>query len=190
MWESCRTCQIGGCRVQLDTKNDSNLSVQQEADSRLWSYVYPSKYSEALKAQEEDRWKEERERRGREERQRPNDGVQKEAGKEGADGRAQPLPEEHQDRGREMRFPHMQFPSALPQHQAYMPYLQGPYAYSQGYEPSHPGFRGMPSVVMQNYPGEKTLVDLCQPGSVWWGSSEQSHVLVAVLKHVCLVGMS
>ncbi|XP_078804430.1 zinc finger protein 609 isoform X4 [Oryzias latipes] len=141
-----------GVEVGRPAAVDPAMWYRQEADSRLWSYVYPSKYSEALKAQEEDRWKEERERRGREERQRPNDGVQKEAGKEGADGRAQPLPEEHQDRGREMRFPHMQFPSALPQHQAYMPYLQGPYAYSQGYEPSHPGFRGMPSVVMQNYP--------------------------------------
>ncbi|RVE71479.1 hypothetical protein OJAV_G00052090 [Oryzias javanicus] len=141
-----------GVEVGRPAAVDPAMWYRQEADSRLWSYVYPSKYSEALKAQEEERWKEERERRGREERQRPSESVQKEAGKEGADGRAQPLPEEHQDRGREMRFPHMQFPSPLSQHQAYMPYLQGPYAYSQGYEPSHPGFRGMPSVMMQNYP--------------------------------------
>lgn len=47
----------------------------------------------------------------------------------------------------------MQFPPHLAQHQGYMPYVHGPYAYSHGYEPSHPGYRGMPSVMMQNYPG-------------------------------------
>ncbi|KAG7232207.1 hypothetical protein INR49_009400 [Caranx melampygus] len=39
------------------------------------------------------------------------------------------------------------------QHQGYMPYMHGAYGYSQGYEPSHPGYRGMPSVMMQGYPG-------------------------------------
>lgn len=50
----------------------------------------------------------------------------------------------------------MQFSSPLAQHQGYMPYVHGPYAYGHGYEPSHPGYRGMPSVMMQNYPGKKT----------------------------------
>lgn len=27
------------------------------------------------------------------------------------------------------------------------------YPYGQGYDPSHPGYRGMPTVMMQNYPG-------------------------------------
>ncbi|KAK1888431.1 Zinc finger protein 609 [Dissostichus eleginoides] len=54
-----------------------------------------------------------------------------------------------QERGR------MQFSSPMPQHhQGYLPYMPGPYAYSHGYEGAgHPGFRGLPSVMMQNYPG-------------------------------------
>lgn len=52
--------------------------------------------------------------------------------------------------------PHMQFSSPLAQHQGYMPYMHG-YPYGQAYDPSHPGYRGMPSVMMQNYPGERGL---------------------------------
>lgn len=130
---------------------------RQEPDSRLWPYVYPSKYSEAPKAQEEERWREDRERerdrKGKEERSRPKEGIQKEEAKEGTESRAQLPPEEHRGGGKEARPPHMQFPSPLAQHQGYIPYMAGPYAYSQGYEPSHPGYRGMPSVMMQNYPG-------------------------------------
>ncbi|XP_034390654.1 zinc finger protein 609a isoform X2 [Cyclopterus lumpus] len=133
---------------------------RQEPDSRLWPYVYPNKYSEAPKPQEEDhRWKEDRERerdrKGKEERPRPKEGLQKEEAKEGAEGRTQLPPEEHRGGGKEARPPpHMQFSSPLAQHhQGYMPYMHGPYAYSHGYEPSHPGYRGMPSVMMQNYPG-------------------------------------
>ncbi|XP_069570568.1 LOW QUALITY PROTEIN: zinc finger protein 609a [Brachyistius frenatus] len=130
---------------------------RQEPDSRLWPYVYPSKYSETPKPQEEDRWKDERERerdkKGREERQWPKEGLQKEEAKEGAEGRTPLPPEEHRGVGKEVRPPHMQFPSPLAQHQSYMPYMHGPYAYSQGFEPGHPGYRGMPSVMMQNYPG-------------------------------------
>lgn len=121
----------------------------QEPDARLWSYVYPSKYSEAPKLQEDDRWKEERDRKVKEERPRPKEKD------EAAEGRTQLPPEELRGGGKEARPPHMQFPSPLAQHQGYVPYMHGPYAYSQGYEPSHPGYRGMPSVMMQNYPGEK-----------------------------------
>ena len=129
----------------------------------MWPYVYPNKYSEAPKPQEEDRWKDERERerererdrKGKEERQRPKEGLLKEEVKEGAEGRTQVPPEEHRGGGKEARPPHMQFSSPLAQHQSYMPYMHGPYAYSHGYEPSHPGYRGMPSVMMQNYPGKK-----------------------------------
>ncbi|XP_039988616.1 zinc finger protein 609a isoform X2 [Xiphias gladius] len=130
---------------------------RQEPDSRLWPYVYPSKYSEAPKPQEEDRWKDERERerdrKGKDERSRTKEGLQKEEVKEGAEGRTQLPPEEHRGGGKEVHPPHMQFSSPLAQHQGYMPYMHGPYGYSQGYEPSHPGYRGMPSVMMQNYPG-------------------------------------
>ena len=83
----------------------------------------------------------------------------KEEGKEGGaePSRTQPSSSEEQQRGgggKEVRPPHMQFSSPLPQHQGYLPYMHGAYAYSQGYEPSHPGYRGMPSVMMQNYPGK------------------------------------
>lgn len=47
---------------------------------------------------------------------------------------------------------HMQFPSALAQHQPYVPYMHG-YPYGQGYDPNHPGYRG---IMMQNYPGKKS----------------------------------
>lgn len=127
----------------------------QEPDSRLWPYVYPSKYSEAPKPQEEDRWKEDRERerdrKGKEERSRLKEGPQKEEGKE--DGRTHLPLEEHRGPGKEARPPHMQF-SPMAQHQSYMSYMHAPYAYSQAYEPNHPGYRGMPSVMMQNYPGK------------------------------------
>lgn len=53
--------------------------------------------------------------------------------------------------------PHMQFSSPLAQHQGYMPYMHG-YPYGQGYDPNHPGYRGMPSVMMQNYPGMHALL--------------------------------
>ncbi|XP_068595441.1 zinc finger protein 609a [Brachionichthys hirsutus] len=115
---------------------------RQEPDSRLWPY--------------EDRWKEdrdrERERKGKEERQRLKESLQKEEVKEGAEGRTHPPSEDHRGGGKETRPPHIQF-SPLAQHQGYMPYMHGPYAYSHGYEPTHPGYRGMPSVMMQNYPG-------------------------------------
>ncbi|XP_068169203.1 zinc finger protein 609a isoform X2 [Antennarius striatus] len=129
---------------------------RQEPDSRLWPYVYPNKYSDAPKQQEEERWKEdrdrERDRKGKEERQRLKEGLQKEEAKEGAEGRTHPPSEEHRGGGKEARPPHIQF-SPLAQHQGYMPYMHGPYAYSHGYEPSHPSYRSMPSVMMQNYPG-------------------------------------
>ncbi|KAM3610132.1 uncharacterized protein V6R79_025859 [Siganus canaliculatus] len=119
---------------------------RQEPDSRLWPYVYPSKYSEAPRPPED-------ERKAKDERPRPKDGAPKEEAKDGAEGRTHPPQEEHRGGGKEARPPHMQFSSPLAQHQGYMPYVHGPYAYSHGYDPSHPGYRGMPSVMMQNYPG-------------------------------------
>ncbi|XP_061898609.1 zinc finger protein 609a [Entelurus aequoreus] len=135
---------------------ESAMWYRQEPDSRLWPYVYPNKYSEAPKAQEDERWKDERERdkKAKEERLRPKEVPLKEEAKEGAEGRAQMPPEEQRVAGKEMRPSHVQFSSPLAQHQGYMPYMHGPYAYGhQAYEPGHPGYRGMPSVMMQNYPG-------------------------------------
>ncbi|KAM8892574.1 zinc finger protein 609a isoform 1-T4 [Spinachia spinachia] len=122
---------------------------RQEPDSRLWPYVYPNKYSDAPKPpEEEQRWKEERDRKSKEERKEV-----------AGESRTQLPPEEHRAGGKETRHPphpqthpHMQFSSPLAQHhQGYLPYMHGPYAY--GYEPGPPGYRGVPSVMMQNYPG-------------------------------------
>lgn len=143
----------------------------QEPDSRLWPYVYPSKYPEAQKQLDEERWKEERERERdrdrdrdrererdrerdrkiKEERSRHRD-TPKEEGEDGIEPRTSTASDEHRGISKDPRA-HMQFSSALPQHQSYMPYMHG-YPYSQGYDPGHPGYRGMPSVMMQNYPGK------------------------------------
>ncbi|KAI1904394.1 hypothetical protein AGOR_G00005190 [Albula goreensis] len=137
---------------------------RQEPDARLWPYVYPNKYPEAQKQQEEEqqRWKEERERererdrdrKGKEERSRPKDPTPKEEGKDSTDPRTSAASsEDHRSMGKDPRpTAHMQFTSPLAQHQSYMPYMHG-YPYGQGYDPNHPGYRGMPSVMMQNYPG-------------------------------------
>ncbi|XP_077953486.1 zinc finger protein 609-like isoform X2 [Gasterosteus aculeatus] len=122
---------------------------RQEPDSHLWPYVYPNKYSDAPKPPEEEKqWKEERERRGKEER------------KEGVRGRTQLPPGEHWAGGKETRqppHPHMQFSGFLAQHpQGYVPYMHGPY----GYEPGPPGYRGMPSIMMQNYPGMRGVMNV------------------------------
>ncbi|XP_034031574.1 zinc finger protein 609a isoform X2 [Thalassophryne amazonica] len=135
---------------------ETTMWYRQEPDSRLWPYVYPNKYPEALKPQEEDKWKDEREkereRKAKEERPRMKDGLQKEEAKEGMEGRTQVSLEEHRGGVKEARPPHVQFSSPLAQHQGYMPYMHSTYAYSQGYDPSHPGYRGVPSVMMHNYP--------------------------------------
>ncbi|KAM9496189.1 zinc finger protein 609a isoform 1-T2 [Clarias gariepinus] len=139
---------------------------RQEPDSRLWPYVYPSKYPEAQKQLDDERWKEERERerdrdrdrdrdrerdrKSKEERSRPKDPPKEEV-KEVIEPRTSTASEEHRGISKDPRA-HMQFTSALPQHQSYMPYMHG-YPYSQGYDPNHTGYRGMPSVMMQNYPG-------------------------------------
>lgn len=131
--------------------------------------MYPNKYSDAPKAQEDDR-----DRKLKEERPRPKEVSHKDEAKEGADVRGPGNPEEQQQHqqhqhqqqqqqllraaAKEARPAHMQFAAPLAQHQGYMPYMHGPYAYGQAYEPGHPGghpgYRGVPSVMMQNYPGK------------------------------------
>ncbi|XP_018111040.1 zinc finger protein 609 isoform X3 [Xenopus laevis] len=125
---------------------------QQEADSRLWTYVYP-KYSDPLKS-EDERWKEERERKAKEERARNKEASSKEDSKEGVSGDVKGLPGTEDPRGlpKDPRTStHVPVSSPLTQHQSYIPYMHG-YTYSQAYDSSHPSYRGMP-VMMQNYPG-------------------------------------
>lgn len=119
----------------------------------------PQTEDEQQQQQQQPRWKDERDRererdrKAKDDRPRPKDSSSgpKEEGKEGADPR---IPaEDHRAMGKDTRSnAHMQFSSPLAQHQSYMPYMHG-YPYGQGYDPSHPGYRGMPSVMMQNYPG-------------------------------------
>lgn len=131
---------------------DPVLWYRQDTEPRMWTYVYPAKYSE-LKS-EDERWKEERDRKLKEERSRSKEPGPKEDGKEGASSECKlPAPEEPRLVGKDPRpSVHVPVSSPLPQHQSYIPYMHG-YSYSQSYDPSHPSYRGMPAVMMQNYPG-------------------------------------
>ncbi|XP_039629401.1 zinc finger protein 609-like [Polypterus senegalus] len=135
---------------------DHAMWYRQEPDARMWPYIYPNKYPESQKQQQQDeeRWKDDRERKGKDERARAKDPGPKDETKESPDPRlALSSSEDHRSLSKDSRpTVHMQFSSPLAQHQSYMPYMHG-YPYGQGYDPNHPGYRGMPSVMMQNYPG-------------------------------------
>ncbi|XP_060611577.2 zinc finger protein 609 isoform X1 [Anolis sagrei] len=131
---------------------DPVLWYRQEAEPRMWTYVYPAKYSD-IKT-EDERWKEERDRKVKEERSRSKDSLVKEDGKESTSSDCKvPSSEESRLVGKEPRpSTHVPVSSPLTQHQSYIPYMHG-YSYSQSYDPNHPSYRGMPTVMMQNYPG-------------------------------------
>ncbi|XP_013374317.1 PREDICTED: zinc finger protein 609 isoform X2 [Chinchilla lanigera] len=131
---------------------DPILWYRQEAEPRMWTYVYPAKYSD-IKS-EDERWKEERDRKLKEERSRSKDSVPKEDGKESTSSDCKlPTSEESRLGSKEPRpSVHVPVSSPLTQHQSYIPYMHG-YSYSQSYDPNHPSYRGMPAVMMQNYPG-------------------------------------
>ncbi|XP_021086029.1 zinc finger protein 609 isoform X2 [Mesocricetus auratus] len=131
---------------------DPILWYRQETEPRMWTYVYPAKYSD-IKS-EDDRWKEERDRKLKEERSRSKDSVPKEDGKESTSTDCKlPASEESRLGSKEPRpSVHVPVSSPLTQHQSYIPYMHG-YSYSQSYDPNHPSYRGMPAVMMQNYPG-------------------------------------
>ncbi|XP_060116365.1 zinc finger protein 609 isoform X2 [Heteronotia binoei] len=131
---------------------DPVLWYRQEAEPRMWTYVYPAKYSD-IKT-EDERWKEERDRKLKEERSRSKEPAAKEDGKESVSADCKvPSSEESRMAGKEARpSTHVPVSSPLTQHQSYIPYMHG-YSYSQSYDPNHPSYRGMPTVMMQNYPG-------------------------------------
>lgn len=131
---------------------DPILWYRQETESRMWTYVYPAKYSD-IKS-EDDRWKEERDRKLKEDRSRSKDSVPKEDGKESTSSDCKLPPSEESRLGSKEPRPSVHVPvsSPLTQHQSYIPYMHG-YSYSQSYDPNHPSYRGMPAVMMQNYPG-------------------------------------
>lgn len=124
----------------------------------MWTYVYPAKYSD-IKS-EDDRWKEERDRKLKEDRSRSKDSVPKEDGKESTSSDCKLPPSEESRLGSKEPRPSVHVPvsSPLTQHQSYIPYMHG-YSYSQSYDPNHPSYRGMPAVMMQNYPG--TVAAVC-----------------------------
>uniref|UniRef100_A0AAY4E587 C2H2-type domain-containing protein n=1 Tax=Denticeps clupeoides TaxID=299321 RepID=A0AAY4E587_9TELE len=126
----------------------SRLSAMEQA---MWYRQYPETHKQQ---EEEDRERDrERDRKGKEDRQRPKETGPKEDSKDCTEPRTSSTSDEHRGVSKDPRVaPHMQFSSPLAQHQSYMPYMHG-YPYGQGYDPSHPGYRGMPSVMMQNYPG-------------------------------------
>lgn len=126
----------------------------------MWTYVYPAKYSDIKP--EDERWKEERDRKLKEERSRSKDSVPKEDGKESTSSDCKlPTSEESRLGGKEPRpSAHVPVSSPLTQHQPYIPYMHG-YSYSQSYDPSHPSYRGMPTVMMQNYPGTAPQPTCC-----------------------------
>lgn len=126
----------------------------QEAEPRMWTYVYPAKYSD-IKT-EDERWKEERDRKLKEERNRSKEAASKEDGKESTSSECKLTPtEEARMVGKDPRpSVHVPVSSPLTQHQSYIPYMHG-YSYSQSYDPNHPSYRAMPTVMMQNYPGKE-----------------------------------
>lgn len=120
----------------------------------MWTYVYPAKYSD-IKT-EDERWKEERDRKLKEERNRSKEAASKEDGKESTSSECKLTPtEEARMVGKDPRpSVHVPVSSPLTQHQSYIPYMHG-YSYSQSYDPNHPSYRAMPTVMMQNYPGRE-----------------------------------
>ncbi|XP_008335291.1 zinc finger protein 609b isoform X2 [Cynoglossus semilaevis] len=129
-------------------------------EQAMWYRQYPdSQKPQAEEEHPQPRWKEDRERERerdrklKEDRPRPKDSQSgpKEDGKDTSDVRI--MSEDPRIMSKDSRSnPHMQFSSPLAQHQGYMPYMHG-YPYGQGFDPNHPGYRGIPSVMMQNYPG-------------------------------------
>ncbi|NXW76692.1 ZN609 protein, partial [Hirundo rustica] len=148
--ETAETKAGSECGRQAEV--DPVLWYRQEAEPRMWTYVYPAKYSD-IKT-EDERWKEERDRKLKEERNRSKEASSKEDGKESTSSECKLTPtEEARMVGKDPRpSVHVPVSSPLTQHQSYIPYMHG-YSYSQSYDPNHPSYRAMPTVMMQNYPG-------------------------------------
>ncbi|XP_076011765.1 zinc finger protein 609b isoform X1 [Genypterus blacodes] len=169
--EDPKSQQAEGLKMKLTEgayhgKDDAKQALESRGSAgmeQMWYRQYPESQKpqpedEHQQQQQQPRWKDERDRERerdrkiKDDRLRPKDSQSgpKEEGKESADAR---ISEDHRAMSKDSRSnAHMQFSSPLAQHQGYMPYMHG-YPYGQGYDPSHPGYRGMPSVMMQNYPG-------------------------------------
>ncbi|XP_065117684.1 zinc finger protein 609b isoform X2 [Paramisgurnus dabryanus] len=150
--------QAEGLKMKLSEaghhgKDDSKAGVESARlgmEQAMWYRQYP----ESQRPPEEERDRE-RERKVKEERTRTKDNSSKDENKDATDGSCAPGQEEQQHRNvaKDSRHnAHIPFSSPLAQHQPYLHYMHG-YPFGQGYDPSHPGYRGMSSVMMQNYPG-------------------------------------
>ncbi|XP_052002337.1 zinc finger protein 609-like isoform X2 [Xyrauchen texanus] len=148
--------QAEGLKMKLSEaghhgKDDLKASVESARlgmEQAMWYRQYPE--SQRPSDEERDR---ERDRRGKDERQRPKDNSSRDENKDGTDVSCLPSTEDQRSGGKDPRTnAHMSFSSPLAQHQPYLHYMHG-YPFGQGYEPSHPGYRGMSSVMMPNYPG-------------------------------------
>ncbi|XP_061671303.1 zinc finger protein 609-like isoform X2 [Syngnathoides biaculeatus] len=169
--EDIKSQQAEGLKMKLtEVGHHGKEESKQALDSRgpagteqtIWYRQYPDSQkaqADGENQQQQPRWKDERdrererERKSKDERCRPKDcqSGPKEDGKEITDLRINS--EEHRTMNKDSRTnAHLQFSSPLAQHQGYIPYMHG-YPYGQGYDPNHPGYRGMPSVMMQSYPG-------------------------------------
>ncbi|XP_028291748.1 zinc finger protein 609b isoform X2 [Gouania willdenowi] len=169
--EDSKSLQAEGLKMKLTEgghhgKEDSKQALESRGPAGMEQTMWYRQYSESQKPQAEEdhqqqqpRWKDERDRERerdrklKDERARSKDSQSgpREDVKEGGDPRL--TAEDHRALNKDSRSnPHMQFSSPLGQHQGYMPYMHG-YPYGQGYDPNHPGYRSMSSVMMQNYPG-------------------------------------
>nr|XP_057933008.1 zinc finger protein 609-like isoform X2 [Doryrhamphus excisus] len=171
--EDTKSQQAEGLKMKLteghhgkeDSKQALDSRCQAGTDQTMWYRQYPESQKTQLESEHQPppppppRWKDERDRererdrKSKDERCRPKDSQSglKEESKESTELRINS--EEHRTLSKDSRTnPHLQFSSPLAQHQGYIPYMHG-YTYGQGYDPNHPSYRGMPSVMMQNYPG-------------------------------------
>uniref|UniRef100_A0A1A8JF06 Zinc finger protein 609 n=2 Tax=Nothobranchius kuhntae TaxID=321403 RepID=A0A1A8JF06_NOTKU len=164
--EDSKSQQAEGLKMKLTEaghhgKEDALQTLESRGQAGIEQW-YRQQYPESQKLQAEDEHQQqqhrrkderERERKLKEERPRAKDSQSgsKEDGKDVGDPRI--TSEDHRAMCKDSRSnPHMQFTSPLAQHQGYLPYMHG-YPYGQGYDPNHPGYRSMPSVMMPNYPG-------------------------------------
>ncbi|NP_001025252.2 zinc finger protein 609b [Danio rerio] len=148
--------QAEGLKMKLSEaghhgKDDSKASVESARlgmEQAMWYRQYP----DSQRPPDDDRDRErERDRKGKEERSRQKDSSSKEDNKDVVDVSCPPSIEDQRSGGKDPRpNPHIPFGSPLAQHQPYLHYMHG-YPFGQSYDPNHPGYRGMSS--MMNYPG-------------------------------------
>ncbi|XP_011608227.2 zinc finger protein 609b isoform X2 [Takifugu rubripes] len=152
----------GGHHGKEDSKQTLDSRGQLGMEQAMWYRQYPDSQKPQVEEEHQHpqpRWKDERDRERERERklkdERPRTKDTQSAPKEDIKDACDPRisSEDLRVLSKDSRSnPHLQFSSPLAQHQGYMPYMHG-YPYGQTYDPSHPGYRGMPSVMMQNYPG-------------------------------------